>query len=205
MPLPPTTGLHESLVTQDLRAQLAALPADTLADLSKLDPGDAHDTLARHVYHLLRRSLRGRPEEQADFCNKLLTLAAEHLKAADEDEAIELPPLQLREVRPPDGPGTPPRLVRPTTPLSTSALLTNAKGEPSVGSELKREMASADSVDLICAFVKLYGVRLIEDEVTNLRRRGVPLRILTTTYMGATERGNRSGGLAVQCDRWVMA
>ena len=114
-PPSPITGLHETLVTEELRVQLSALPADMVADLSKLDPGDAHDTLARHVYHLLRRSLRGKPEEQADFCNKLLALTADQLKAADEDEAIELPPQELREVQPATGPGSSLclRVVRP--------------------------------------------------------------------------------------------
>lgn len=40
-----TTGLHRTLVTEELRAQLSALPADRAADLSKLDPGDGHDTI----------------------------------------------------------------------------------------------------------------------------------------------------------------
>ncbi len=49
-------------------------------------------------------------------------------------------------------------------------------------------MASADSVDLLCAFVKWYGVRLLEHELYQLRDAGVPLRVATTTYLGSTER-----------------
>jgi len=38
------------------------------------------------------------------------------------------------------------------------------------------------------AFVKWYGLRLFEDRLIQLRLRAVPFRVITTTYMGATER-----------------
>lgn len=38
------------------------------------------------------------------------------------------------------------------------------------------------------AFVKWHGLRLFEDQLHRLKERGVPLRVITTTYMGATER-----------------
>ncbi len=38
------------------------------------------------------------------------------------------------------------------------------------------------------AFVKWHGLRLFEDRLEGLRARRVPLRVITTTYMGATER-----------------
>lgn len=78
--------------------------------------------------------------------------------------------------------------VRPQTPLSDAALLTNARGEPSLGSELRAEIDTADEVDLLCAFVKWHGLRLLEPELRRLRQRRSPLRVITTTYMGATER-----------------
>ena len=77
---------------------------------------------------------------------------------------------------------------RPSTPLSDAALLTNAPGEPGLGHEIRAELTSADRVDVIMAFVKWYGLRLFEDRLMTLRERGVPLRVITTTYMGATER-----------------
>src|SRR6185312_1873548 len=74
------------------------------------------------------------------------------------------------------------------TPLSDAALLTNAHGEPSLGAELRAELATADRVDLLCAFVKWHGLRVLEAQLRDLHRRGVPLRVVTTTYVGATER-----------------
>lgn len=77
---------------------------------------------------------------------------------------------------------------RPSTPLSEAALLTNAAGEPGVGHEIRAELGSADRVDVIMAFVKWHGLRLLEDRLQAVRERDVPLRVITTTYMGATER-----------------
>ena len=75
----------------------------------------------------------------------------------------------------------------PEIPLSGSALLTNAAKDQNMAAELRREFRTADSVDLICAFIKSSGIRVIHDELMELRDRGVPLRVITTTYCGATE------------------
>ena len=58
------------------------------------------------------------------------------------------------------------RLQRPVTPLSSAALLTNAPDEPSLGAELRAELASADQVDLLCAFVRWPGIRVLEEPLT---------------------------------------
>ena len=63
-----------------------------------------------------------------------------------------------------------------------------ARGEPALHEEIAAEMASADSVDLLCAFVKWTGLRLLLDPISELLDDGRQLRVLTTTYVGATER-----------------
>jgi superfamily II DNA or RNA helicase/HKD family nuclease len=105
------------------------------------------------------------------------------------DDQLAASPSQLLSLVAPAVPGSPARKInRPATPLCDAALLTNAHGEPSLGHEIRAELDSADQVDLLCAFVKWYGLRVIEPQLLNLRRRGAPLRVITTTYMGATER-----------------
>ena len=91
---------------------------------------------------------------------------------------------------PPTGLAQPVPLPRPEVPLSTSALLMNARNQPRIGSEIRRELASADRVDLLCAFVKWNGVRIIEDEIRAVvaRRGAGSVRVITTTYTGATDR-----------------
>jgi HKD family nuclease len=102
----------------------------------------------------------------------------------------------LREILERTGaPGPPTPVERPEVPLSASALLVNGRDQPRIGSEVQRELASADRVDLLCAFVKWHGLRILEDQLADLVRRrrqagdaAPPLRVITTTYIGATER-----------------
>ena len=173
-------GVYESLETAGLTRQLRSLPLD--ARFEVIDPADAPEVLARHIAEVVRRTLDGRDEPaRVALVNELTTLLR------DEDAAVTDRLRQLialtRQV------GSARReVIRPVTPLSEAALLTNAPEEPSLGSELRAELASADRVDLLCAFIKWHGLRVIENQLIELRDRGVPLRVITTTYMGATER-----------------
>jgi superfamily II DNA or RNA helicase len=77
---------------------------------------------------------------------------------------------------------------RPSTPLTEQALFTNSKGEPRIDHELESELATSDRVDILVSFIKMSGIRLLEKQLLKLRDRGVPVRVITTTYMGATEK-----------------
>ncbi len=177
-------GLHEAVVTRDLEAALARELA-LEPELAKVDEADQSHVLTRHVAAALHRRLEGvrDPAQQVAMTNEVLA----HLDALG--ESVIEPVEELRAVRQPAGPGVLPRYSqRPRTPLNDAALLTNAHGEPSLASELRAELDSADSVDLLCAFVMWRGVRLLERELTTVREAGVPFRVVTTTYLGGTER-----------------
>src|SRR5690349_2711473 len=177
-------GLYERLITAELAAKLSGAPSLT-ADRGLVDDADAPEILARHVRDVVLRALRGErsAEKRLALVNDLITRMEsprDHITTAS----------QLLQISKRSVPGMPARPVaeRPSTPLSDAALLTNAQGEPGMGHEVRAELASADHVDVIMAFVKWYGLRLFEDRMSTLRERGVPLRVITTTYMGATER-----------------
>ena len=78
--------------------------------------------------------------------------------------------------------------VRPHVPLSASDLLVNARGEPGVGHSLEREIPSADRIDLLCAFVRWNGLRLLLPQLRAHCELQRELRVITTTYTGSTER-----------------
>lgn len=56
-------------------------------------------------------------------------------------------------------------VVAPLVALSASDLLVNARGEPALAHALAHEIPSADCIDLLCAFVRLYGLRLLEGQL----------------------------------------
>ena len=177
-------GLHESLITQALAAELVRV--QTLGPETRdVDGADHAHVLARHVYEVTRRALADTKDSEARL--GLVNRLVEQLGRAG-DEVVS-PVSQLTRLTEPMAPGIPGmEHVRPTTPLSEAALLTNTKGEPNLGSELRAELDTCDRVDLLCAFVKWHGIRLLEPELARLKLRGAPLRVITTTYMGATER-----------------
>jgi HKD family nuclease len=78
--------------------------------------------------------------------------------------------------------------TRAAIPLGTGDLLVNARGEPGLGPVLQSEIPSADRIDLLCAFIKWNGLRLLEAALKSHLEKNRPLRVLTTTYIGATER-----------------
>jgi superfamily II DNA or RNA helicase len=172
-------GLYETLITSSLLAALGDLrPIIATVDAEEA-PAILGEFVGRHVAAALRSMNK---DARVDTVNRLLGLV--------EGEALEPGPQQLLAVARQDQPGVWSLLqTRPAVPLSRPALLTNASSDPKLGAELRAELASADQVDLLCAFVKWSGLRVLEEQLTGLRQRGVPLRVLTTTYIGATERG----------------
>ncbi|WP_345381564.1 DUF3427 domain-containing protein [Actinomycetospora straminea] len=174
-----TAGLYESVRTRELDRRLQGLSPDA-ATFGELTTAAAPDVLARHVGEAVRRVLA--EEKDASTRRELVNRIIDLLDSPD-DLVVDLE--QLLAVS--TAPGVH-RLVRPTTPLSETALLTNTADEPSLGAELRSELATADHVDLLCAFIRWHGIRVLADELTRLRERGIPFRVITTTYRGATER-----------------
>lgn len=186
-------GPRDHLITRWLEGVLSELD-DELVKARGLDPAEAPERLARHAAAVIRRALAGLGEHseeadtrlQAELINELLRRAAD---GDDERDEIAIPPRVLEGIRDRSPLGDVVELPRaPATPFSQSDLLVNAEGQPNIGSELKAELATADSVDLICAFVIWSGVRHVREDLRRVIERGGRVRVITTTYMGATEK-----------------
>lgn len=180
-------GPRDHVVTRALERDLQRLE-DELVDQRPLDPVEGPDRLARHTAGELRRSLgdADHADEQARRINGVLRSVT---GAEDVDAEIALPARVLHGIRARSPLGQPVALPpAPAIPFSQSDLLVNAEGQPNIGSELRAELRTADSVDLICAFVIASGVRHLRDALESVVERGGRVRVITTTYMGATEK-----------------
>jgi superfamily II DNA or RNA helicase/HKD family nuclease len=187
------SGLYEALVTERLAEAIRHL-GDARVRREDIPSGDAPKLLARHVSAALERALRspalGREVgAQLSLCNRLLqAIQARVQGAAPVDDLVAQAELLLAVLPDiPTGFSGLRELPRPMTPLSQDALLVNARREPVLAAELRREIASADRIDLLCAFVIWSGVRVLLDDLTEARQRNVPVRLITTTYTGATD------------------
>ena len=77
--------------------------------------------------------------------------------------------------------------IHPESGYRVSNLFTGANGI-SIDEEIKKDIQTADSIDLVVSFIKFTGLRLLYEELKNfVSKKGARLRILTTTYMGATD------------------
>lgn len=189
-------GLYDLVMNRELREAVASLDKRGLLEVREsLDPQEAPEFLARAVGQVLARVLRslpqqGRLEAQVGLCNQVIEMLAE---ARDDNEqesedlllgerllAVLRKPEELVESAPPRSPGI---------PLGQSSLLVNAPRDYRIGTEVVAEIESADSIDLLCSFIKNSGFRLVRQALRDHCAKGRPLRVLTTTYLGVTEVG----------------
>lgn len=183
-------GLYDLPITNEIERELQKLDRATFGtDEPEIDGADADLAFARHLAAVVRQALAGvkdedRVERQAEIVNELLA----SLATVDRDDHLALPPRRLSSVHRIDALRGEIRHADPLIPLGQSDLLVNARGEPSVGQAIQREIASADRIDLLCAFIKWHGLRLLEEPLEAYLRSGRKLRVITTTYIGATER-----------------
>jgi superfamily II DNA or RNA helicase/HKD family nuclease len=181
-------GIYESLIDEFLRDAISRRP-ELRTVFGKLDPEEQPGLYASFVSKVLEQALRedSDPERRLALCNRILDQVASepgmgHL--ASHRLVREKKPILL-EITPPHY-GTS-GIPRPQSPLSESSLFTGSPQEPQLAHELLNEMKSADSVDILVSFIKWSGLRLLMSAFEDLRQRDVPVRVITTSYMGASD------------------
>ena len=181
-------GLYDQLVTRRVRESTdrqAALGLKSL--IVALEENDCPDYLARHLIRQMKSALRGvsaedRKQRQIELTNSLLDFVKSREEGLIDPDPVDSPGEILRAlyrgVTPPEP---------PSTALSVSSLLMNALDEPRLGFELEREMATADRVFMVVSFIQWRGWQRLKAAFHELASRAVPIRLLTTTYIGATD------------------
>ena len=181
-------GLYEQLIDAGLARALDSIPAERIAE-EAVDPAESAYVLSEYIAEAARGALEaigdGAPEKQLKLINRMLGA----LK--DGDREVPEPARKLTALLAEKDPrligGKAADLPRPETSIAASSLFTGAAHEPAMFAELKSEIASADSVDMLVSFIRWSGLRLIIEELKAFTQRGGRLRVITTSYIGATE------------------
>ena len=179
-------GVYDLLMTRRLREFLDR-QTGLKSSVDALEEADCPDYLARHLIRQIKSALRGMPNEdrqrrQVELANTLLEFVKVQRDDAAEPDPIDPPGEVLRALYRGAAPPVP-----PSTPLSATTLLMNALDEPRLGFELERELATADHVFMVVSFVQWRGWQRLKSAFHDLAERHVPIRLLTTTYIGATD------------------
>ncbi len=204
MPLQP--GLYEQIINARIQDELSGIPPER-KDVRKVDESDAAQVLAQYLSAIVHKGLdtvrerKGGLQAQIALCNKIIDcirntsndsyfdgfdIRDEHDKDAGQLYGIlaEKDPLLATKKEASD-------LERPQTSLAQSFLFTGQnRSDPKIYQEIIKEIVSANRIDILVSFLKWSGVRLIRPALEEATRRGCRIRIITTTYTGATDKSS---------------
>ncbi len=186
-------GLYETVITQTLQKELQ-INAGFYSEIGPIDEAEAAKILTKHLTEIIEKKLERVKDQgiksQIALVNRIATTLSEAEDGVEADFVDETAQqlLGLSEIKNSlHAIDKKVKLIRPGTSLAMSSLFTGAIHEPQLYTELNKEIASSNAIDLLVSFIKWSGLRLIIDELRSFTERGGKLRIVTTSYMGATD------------------
>lgn len=191
-------GIYEKLINKELSTELKVSKLDIGKE--EVDKAEASKILARYMATIMEKSLKDIFSEsendnaklQVDLMNKIIKTIESEISDADYDgytidDPAELLTYIIDHKNTAQAIKKNKSVTRPVTSLSESSLFTGAKHEPKMFSEIEKEIATSDRVDFLVSFFRWSGLRLIIENLRDFTDSGGQLRIITTSYMGATE------------------
>ncbi len=192
-----TYGLYEELLNSILSAELERTTENLKSFDQQIENADAPDILAQYLATEIKTLLRfftGKEglANQVQICNKTveyINRVANQMLTGDQPQIGSIPEepkllLGIEKKNKLESESI--KKLRPITPLNTNTLLTASGKDPRLHSELSKEIRTADHIDLLVSFIKLSGYKLIEESLREFTKTK-KLRVITTTYMGATD------------------
>ena len=196
-------GIYEEIINTKLKAELDAIDLETFeVGKERIDTEEARKLLSTYISSVTRRALKFVRDNENDdrqalidqirTCNDIISVLIEKLDEEEfktlkiEEEGEVLTSIyskinSVRSIRKGE-------IIRPVTPISESSLFTGSNYEPNMLGELKKEILSSDSIDMLVSFIKWSGLRCIIEELKAFtEQEGKKLRVITTSYMEATD------------------
>ena len=190
-------GIYEEIINNKILKELNN--EDLIIGKEKLDSEDAKTFLTQYIAEITKTALKCVRDEitepqnyllkQVELCNDIIELLKQKL---NEDEFEDLKITESAEVLTyvydrMNNSNFNNQVIRPETSISRTSLFTGARKEPNLQEEIKREIFSADEICMLVSFIKWSGLRTILDELKLFTERGKKLKIITTSYMEATD------------------
>lgn len=192
-------GVYEQIINRLFKLKLNEVDAGRFYIGKKLiSKDDAVHILSKYLQHLIEVAFSGTPDDQdadkyTDFVNSVIkTLGREfnvddtELDLIDAQKSILTAVVDRTNCEYPDIEQHL-KAITPTTSLSRSALFFGGKGPADMESELNREILCADEICWVVSFIKTSGLNLLWNSLRKFTSEGKKLRIITTTYTGATD------------------
>lgn len=191
------SGLYEQVIYRELAKELD-VDMDKLKSTAPIDSAEASKVLANYIAEVIEKGLDnvkdngGDLQTQINLVNMIVrTIGKETGETALEMLTVDMRAEQLLALLDKRNSiytlNDKKEIIRPQTSIAQSSLFTGAVHEPSMYTELKKEIISCDRIDMLVSFIKWSGLRLIIDELRRFTQNGGKLRIITTSYMGATD------------------
>lgn len=183
-------GIYEHIINQETEKQINDSEQSGLVCLKQpIDDAESPQILANYLAKALRQKLEDTEEQQdrVNLVNRIMIDAG-----LMDEKQITAPSNLLAEVMSQEQSimqaESNSKTVRPISGFRVSNLFTGGSSAISLGEEIRREIASADELCFIVSFLKVSGVRMLLDDLKKFCiREGTRLRIITTTYCGATQ------------------
>jgi superfamily II DNA or RNA helicase len=191
-------GIYEQLITQLIASRIDR--QRFYVGERELNSSEASSWLSRFLSHILEYAIESVPtgddrlQQQIALSNQLLLWLKEQIQDKDfiEDNLLASQGKILTALYELENPISADlkhyiNHIFPLTGLTQSELFCGSNAGLSLESELKREILSADNIYWLVSFIKWAGIRIFRKELEEFTASGRELKIITTSYMGATD------------------
>lgn len=193
-------GVYETLISEAIQEKLKEKSASGFfIATEEIDSADSYSFFANYlagiISHILKEVKRANANEtiteqirrvneifrfiqdkwEIDLSGDMLAIEKEFLRGIYDTVGLNREQVKKKAT------------IHPSSGYRVSNLFTGSNRDLSIDEEMRRDILTADRIDLMVSFILFTGLRLILDELKEFVQRGGQLRVITTTYMGHSD------------------